>query len=217
MKRIVTGTNDSCPLTGALEYAKVDKYTRQTLASMGITRMEDFKAFEEHQFLSQPGIGPKRFSQVTALMEAFNLRWKKPDPMNRPGWDEYFTRIASVVATRSHDEQTQVGCVVVDRDRRIRATGYNGFPPGFPDDALPKTRPEKYPFMVHAELNAIASSNQSLKRCTLYCTHSPCGNCVKAIITTGIERVVFRTAYTDWEESRKLLDLGRLEYYMISD
>lgn len=116
-------------------------------------------------------------------------------PLQRPAWPDYFLEIAEVVSRRSHDGETQVGVVVVDENKRILATGYNGFPPGADDGALPNLRPDKYPFMVHAEMNAIAASRQDLRGSTLYVTWSPCRECAKAIITAGIRRVVYRHEY----------------------
>jgi len=113
----------------------------------------------------------------------------------RPGWDEYFLDIAHCVSARSHDGETRVGVVIVDENKRILATGYNGFPPGCDDTKLPNLRPDKYPFMVHAEMNAIASSRQDLRNSTLYVTWSPCRDCAKAIITAGVRSVVYRREY----------------------
>ncbi|MBX9703518.1 MAG: hypothetical protein K2X39_05140, partial [Silvanigrellaceae bacterium] len=75
------------------------------------------------------------------------------------------------------------------------ATGYNGFPPSSNDNELPNLRPDKYPFMVHAEVNAIAASRQDLRNSTLYCLYTPCRDCAKAIITAGIKKVVYRKVY----------------------
>ena len=130
----------------------------------------------------------------------------------RPSWVDYFFNIAEVVATRSHDAETQVGCVIVDENNRILTTGYNGFPPGIDDDLPPNTRPQKYPYMIHAEINAIASSRQDLKGSTLYCTHSPCIECSKAIITAGVRIVRFETPYKDFSESARLLNLGKVRW-----
>ncbi|APJ05204.1 hypothetical protein AXG55_13725 [Silvanigrella aquatica] len=115
--------------------------------------------------------------------------------IERPPWDKYFIGIAEAVAKRSHDGETQVGVVIIDENKRILATGYNGFPPGCDDTTLPNLRPDKYPFMVHAEINAIAASRQDLRNSALYCTYSPCRDCAKAIITAGVKKVVFKTAY----------------------
>jgi dCMP deaminase len=115
--------------------------------------------------------------------------------IERPSWDDYFLNVAEAVSLRSHDAETRVGVVVVDENKRILTTGYNGFPPGCDDLVLPNLRPDKYPFMVHAEINAIAASRQDLRSSTLYCTHSPCRECAKAIITAGVKRVTYRKAY----------------------
>lgn len=113
----------------------------------------------------------------------------------RPSWESYFLSIAEAVSARSHDGETHVGVVIVDENKRILATGYNGFPPGCDDTVLPNLRPDKYPFMVHAEMNAIAASRQDLRNSSLFVTWSPCRDCAKAIITAGIRNVVYRHEY----------------------
>ena len=112
----------------------------------------------------------------------------------RPSWDEYFIGIAEAVSLRSHDAETKVGCVIV-KDNRIISTGYNGFPPGAPDHEWPNKRPNKYAFMVHAEINAIASCSQDMRGSILYCTLSPCEDCIKAIITAGCDYVIYSKPY----------------------
>jgi len=133
-------------------------------------------------------------------------------------WDEYFLQIASVVALRSHDAETCVGCVLVGPDHRILGTGYNGFPPGFPDDALPVHRPDKYPYMVHAEVNALVSVAKDLTGATCYCTISPCIDCTKMLLTARIARVVCREIYanSDWDKVCELLQLGLVEVRVLS-
>jgi dCMP deaminase len=133
--------------------------------------------------------------QKAAHFFSLKTRDKKKKPLKRPSWEEYFLGIAQAVSLRSHDAETQVGVVVVDQGRRILATGYNGFPPGCDDSSLPNLRPDKYPFVVHAEINAIAASRQDLRNSTLYCTHSPCCECAKALITAGIKRIIFKHLY----------------------
>jgi len=136
-----------------------------------------------------------------------NINYSNKKEIKRPSWDEYFLTIAEVVAKRSYDGETQVGVVVTDENHRILATGYNGFPPGCKDAELPNLRPDKYPFVVHAEINAIAASRQDLRNSILYCTYSPCRDCAKAIITAGIKEVVFKIAYEndDYEFMLKFL------------
>jgi len=107
---------------------------------------------------------------------------------NRIDRDTYFLLIADIISSRSHDAQTQHGAVLV-RDDRIISTGYNGFPPGAPDDIIPNTRPHKYNFINHAEANAVYAAAKlgiSLEGSKLYVTGPPCHNCTKILVTLGI-------------------------------
>lgn len=133
--------------------------------------------------------------------------------IERPSWDEYFLNIAEAVSSRSHDAETQVGIVIVDENKRILSTGYNGFPPGAEDHLLPNLRPDKYPFMVHAEINAIVASRQDLRNSSLYSTHSPCRECAKAIVTAGIKKVIYKQSYKndDHEFVEKFLKSCRVD------
>ncbi len=113
-------------------------------------------------------------------------------------WDEYFMGIAMLSAERSKDNSTQVGACIVNDENKIVSVGYNGMPTGCCDDDMPWEREAetpldtKYPFVCHAELNAILNSNAvSLKGCTVYVTLFPCNECAKAIIQSGIKRVVY--------------------------
>jgi dCMP deaminase len=110
--------------------------------------------------------------------------------MNRPSWHLYFLAIANVVRMRSPDQQTRHGCLIVDSNRRIISLGYNGFPAGFPDSELPATRPNKYPFMVHAEANALLFAKRDLVGCFLYVTGFPCVDCTKMILQSGIKNII---------------------------
>ena len=112
-------------------------------------------------------------------------------------WDEYFMGVALLAAKRSKDPSTQVGACIVDENNRILSTGYNGFPKGCSDDEFPWGRDEsegetKYPFVVHAELNAILNTRgKSLVGSTVYVGLFPCNECAKAIIQAGIKEVVY--------------------------
>ncbi len=112
------------------------------------------------------------------------------------GWDAYFMGIALLSAQRSKDDHTQVGACIVNAEHKIVSVGYNGMPTGCSDDEMPWEREgaflaTKYPFVCHAELNAILNSSASLRDCTLYVTLFPCNECAKAIIQSGIRRVVY--------------------------
>lgn len=112
-------------------------------------------------------------------------------------WDEYFMGVALLAAERSKDPSTQVGACIVDEDKTILSTGYNGFPKGCADDEYPWNRNEelgetKYPFVVHAELNAILNcQGKSLKGAKIYVGLFPCNECTKAIIQSGIREVIY--------------------------
>jgi len=97
--------------------------------------------------------------------------------------------MATVAATRSHDAQTKVGCVIV-KDNRIIGTGYNGFPPDMPDYELPTTRPEKYKWILHAEENALSNCSKSPEGGISYTTGKPCLRCAKLLYAAGIKTFV---------------------------
>ncbi len=130
-------------------------------------------------------------------------------------WDEYFMGIALLSAQRSKDNSTQVGACIVNNDNKIISVGYNGMPVGCDDDDMPWERSAdssldtKYPFVCHAELNAILNSSMpSLAGATLYVTLFPCNECAKAIIQCGIKRVVYlenKYADTDGVKASALL------------
>lgn len=110
-------------------------------------------------------------------------------------WDEYFMGVALLAARRSKDPSTQVGACIVDENNVILTTGYNGFPKGCSDDEFPWERDgenTKYPYVVHAELNAILNaSGKSLRGSRIYVALFPCNECSKAIIQSGISEVVY--------------------------
>lgn len=121
----------------------------------------------------------------------------------RPDWDTYFLNIAETVAQRSEDPKTQVGCVIV-KDNRIVSTGYNGAPAGIEIGEEWHTA-EKHKKVLHSELNAIIyAGRDKAEGATLYCTHSPCKECVKTIAAAGIKRVVYKMVYC--QEALQLLN-----------
>ena len=112
-------------------------------------------------------------------------------------WDEYFMGLSLLSAMRSKDPNTQVGACIVSEDNKILSVGYNGMPIGCDDDAMPWAREgafldTKYPFVAHAELNAILNRpTVSLKNARIYVSLFPCNECAKAIIQSGIKEVVY--------------------------
>ena len=113
------------------------------------------------------------------------------------GWDQCFMGMAAIVAQRSKDPSTQVGAVIVSANNRVLGVGYNGFPNGCADDDFPWGREgdyleTKYPYVVHAEINAIANAvTNRLDGATIYCTLSPCEKCAQLIIQKGIRKIVY--------------------------
>jgi dCMP deaminase len=100
---------------------------------------------------------------------------------------------AYLFAQLSPDEQTKHGAILVDKHNRLLGQGFNGFPRGADDESIPKTRPEKYFFVIHAEDNCILNSRHipEPELCTLYVTGPCCDECIKKILQVGIGRVVF--------------------------
>ncbi|MBM4372110.1 MAG: dCMP deaminase family protein [Deltaproteobacteria bacterium] len=127
---------------------------------------------------------------------------------SRPGWDEYFMRIARVVASRSDCIRRQVAALVV-KDRRIIATGYNATPRGArncSDGGCPRCASDAPSgtslgdcLCLHAEENALlqaAYHGISVRGASLYCTSSPCLLCTKKIVNSGVVEVIFDARYT---------------------
>lgn len=137
-------------------------------------------------------------------------------------WDDYFMGIALMSSLRSRDPNSKVGACIVNSRNRIVGIGYNGFPSGCNDDTLPwesegEYLDTKYPYVCHAELNAILNSSGSLDGCRMYLRLFPCNDCAKAIIQSGIREVVYlgynRSPDTDmFVAARKLFDMAGVKY-----
>ena len=144
---------------------------------------------------------------------------KRTDYIN---WDEYFMGIAMLAAKRSKDPNTQVGACIVSEDNIIISTGYNGMPKGCSDDEFPWERDgqqdmTKYPYVVHAELNAILNANgRDLRGSRIYVALFPCNECAKAIIQSGVKEVLYLSdKYKDTMlnlASKKMLDAAGVKY-----
>jgi dCMP deaminase len=149
-------------------------------------------------------------------------------------WDKVFLNIAAEMATRSHCRSLKVGAVVV-RDNRILSTGINGTPTGYVncDELHPKRDSREFDrerhhkfsddYEIHAEMNAIifaAKHGIPIDGATLYCTDSPCKNCLKAICNSGIIRVVFRNLYDlagyD-EKTDEMMAAGKIKLEQIAE
>ena len=146
-----------------------------------------------------------------------------PKRDNYISWDEYFMGISLLSSMRSKDPNTQVGACIVGDDNKIVSVGYNGFPRGCNDDDFPWERSgdnaneTKYPFVCHAELNAILNySGGSLQGARLYTTLFPCNECTKAIIQSGIREVIYYSdKYADTDSTiaaKRMFDLVGVTY-----
>lgn len=137
-------------------------------------------------------------------------------------WDEYFMGIAMLSSYRSKDPNTQVGACIVNDRNKIMSVGYNGLPSGCSDDEFPWERTgdeydTKYPYVCHAELNAILNSGGSnLEGCKVYVALFPCNECAKAIIQSGIKDVIYISdKYADSvgvKASKRMFDLAGVKY-----
>ncbi|RDX84587.1 Deoxycytidylate deaminase, partial [Mucuna pruriens] len=157
------------------------------------------------------------------------------DPSKRKrylSWDDYFMAIAFLSAERSKDPNRQVGACLVSQDGIILGIGYNGFPRGCSDDKLPWAKKSrtgnpletKYPYVCHAEVNAILNTNHaSAAGQRLYVTMFPCNECAKIIIQSGVSEVIYfvekRLENSDIEyiASHKLLALAGVKIVPIAD
>lgn len=142
-------------------------------------------------------------------------------------WDEYFMGVAKLSSLRSKDPSTQVGCCIVNENKKIVAVGYNGMPLGCNDKDFPWSVKEgslentKYAYVVHAELNAILNSTQQLKGCTIYVSLFPCNECSKAIIQSGIKEIVYADdkyfGTPSFIASRRMLEASGVKVRQIKD
>ena len=139
-------------------------------------------------------------------------------------WDEYFMGISLLSAMRSKDPHTQVGACIVNEENRIVGIGYNGFPQKcsdleFPWDREGKFLETKYPYVVHAEQNAVLNSTASLKNCRIYVSLFPCHECAKYIIQSGIIEIIYlndKYAHTESTiASKRMFDAAEVKYRML--
>ena len=146
---------------------------------------------------------------------------------NPISWDEYFMCIAMLVSLRSKDPSSQVGAVLV-RDNKIIGTGYNGFPTGCDETQFSWEREvdelgwlnTKYPYVIHAEANALLNTVDDPKGCDLYVTLHPCNECAKLLIQGGIRKVTYledkHRGVDTFVAARKLLEVTGIELRQLS-
>ena len=112
-----------------------------------------------------------------------------------PSWDEYFYKIAVDISTRSNDSQTKHGCVLVDMNNHIIGTGYNAPARKIDVTKIPNTRPEKYKYYIHSEINAIINTTVPVWNIQggikAYITGTPCIPCLSVLINAGTKEIVY--------------------------
>ena len=135
-------------------------------------------------------------------------------------WIKYFYNIAEQIKKKSKDKNTQIGALIVGKDKEIVSTGYNSFPRGIDDNKVERQeKPEKYFWFEHAERNAIYNAARigvSTKGCTMYLTCGiPCADCARGIINAGINKIYVMKG--GGAQSQKWLDSGERSSQMFEE
>jgi dCMP deaminase len=135
-------------------------------------------------------------------------------------WDDYFMTMVYLVASKSKDDRTHIGAVVVGPGREIRSTGYNGFVRGLRDNVPERfERGEKDYWFEHAERNAIYNATllgTSLKECRMYTNGIPCMDCARGIVQSGIREVVVDKTWNSGS-SRKRIEHNKRTIEMFAE
>ncbi len=137
---------------------------------------------------------------------------------NRPTWTETYMEIAKVISKRSKDPRTKVGAVLV-KNGRIIGVGYNGEPRDFTYEFNWNTE-EKYDYVIHAELNAIANAcsiGANVNGADIYLTLSPCHECIKLLIQHQISNVYYLKEYKDFELTKKIAENSKINLIKIKE
>lgn len=123
--------------------------------------------------------------------------------------DLVYLKMAEIWGTNSYCKRMQVGCLVV-KDKSIISDGYNGSPSGFPNQCEDETN-TTLPYVLHAEANAItklAKSTNTSDGSSVYITASPCYECSKLMVQSGVKRVIFKDLYRKTESLEFLYEAG---------
>lgn len=126
-------------------------------------------------------------------------------------WDEYFMNIAYTISLKSKDKK-KVGAILVSlNNNRILSTGYNGLPAGINDDINWTNRELVHSMIIHAEMNCILYSNNKFENSILYCTLSPCKDCIKIIAAACINKVIYDIKYKDFDIVNNLANIFNIQ------
>ena len=115
----------------------------------------------------------------------------------RPDWDEVWMKVAETISLRSHHPEWKVGAVIVSSDNtQVLSLGYNGNASGMSN--VPKSTKPGCSGLLHAEINALLKLDyNNPKEKIMYLTLMPCEYCAKAIVNSGIKKVVYKSDYRD--------------------
>ncbi len=140
-------------------------------------------------------------------------------PQQRPSWDSYFINLASEIAKRSPDPKKQVGCILVSENNIMISQGYNGLPRKVNEHDFDwSDRNLMRKLIIHAEMNCLLHAPklpQLEKWCKLYCTMSPCIECLKMMKSYGVKEIIFNEEYREYVnilEIAKILDIKLTKY-----
>ncbi|MBU0460204.1 MAG: cytidine/deoxycytidylate deaminase family protein [Nanoarchaeota archaeon] len=150
--------------------------------------------------------------------------------MSRPSWDEYFLNLMKEIGKRGTCDRGMSGCLIV-KDKRILSTGYVGSPAGIKHcdeigHQMKKTVHEDNSISqhcvrtAHAEMNAICNAARhgvKIEGATIYSKMEPCYTCAKAIINSGIKRVVAGNKYHAAADSREILARAGIKLEVVNE
>lgn len=125
---------------------------------------------------------------------------------NRLDWNQYFMSSAILISSRSSCERLKVGCIIV-KDNRIISSGYNGHITGTPHISIVDNNHEQT--TIHAEINALAYAAKygvSINNSIAYITHYPCINCFKALIASGVTKIIYKNDYKNYNVIQEILN-----------
>ena len=181
-----------------------------------ITPNYKMQAYRADEFLTRPDlleekswIAKTNTGEVVQFNQSSDLNDETLYSAKDKKMDLVYLKMAEVWATNSYCRRMQVGCLIV-KNKSIISDGYNGSPTGFPNECEDENN-QTLNYILHAEANAItklAKSTQSSDGSTLYVTVSPCFECSKLIIQSGVKRLVFRDVYRKPESIKFLYDAG---------
>lgn len=156
----------------------------------------------------------KEFISLSQSLQDKLIKWdEEKQPIERTKWTNYFLAMAYIVSTRSPDARTKHGIVLVNKNKSIIGTGYNGIIRGVDDRVLPNYTTAKYPFFIHSEINCLincARHGIKVDNSIAYITGPPCFHCTQSMYQAGISMVYYGnrgSAMLENEEYKENMEL----------